>query len=70
MEVVNYPEATALSSAPGCPANFPNAARTAEFQDLAERIRFQIPGEQEKRHGQAIAASLPAIPLKEVPNVS
>jgi len=34
----------------------------AEFPDLAERIRFRIPGEQEKRHGQAIAAaSLPAI---------
>jgi len=35
----------------------------AEFPDLAERIRFHIPGETEKRHGQAIAAaSLPAIP--------
>jgi predicted NBD/HSP70 family sugar kinase len=34
----------------------------AEFPELAERIRFHIPGEQEKRHGQAIAAaSLPAI---------
>jgi hypothetical protein len=33
-----------------------------EFPDVAERIRFQIPGEQEKRHGQAIAAaSLPVI---------
>jgi predicted NBD/HSP70 family sugar kinase len=33
-----------------------------EFPDLAERIRFRVPGEQEKRHGQAIAAaSLPAI---------
>jgi predicted NBD/HSP70 family sugar kinase len=33
-----------------------------EFPELAERIRFHIPGEQEKRHGQAIAAaSLPAI---------
>ncbi len=42
-----------------------------EFPDLAERIRFHIPGEQEKRHGQAIAAaSLPAIPTTEVPNVS
>jgi len=38
----------------------------AEFPDLAERIRFHIPGEQEKRHGQAIAAaSLPAIPTEE-----
>ncbi|MFZ0936669.1 MAG: ROK family protein [Bryobacteraceae bacterium] len=44
---------------------------SAEFPDLAERIRFHIPGEQEKRHGQAIAAaSLPAIPPKEVPHVS
>jgi predicted NBD/HSP70 family sugar kinase len=37
-----------------------------EFPDLAERIRFHVPGEQEKRHGQAIAAaSLPAISSKE-----
>jgi len=37
-----------------------------EFPDVAERIRFHIPGEQEKRHGQAIAAaSLPAIPQEE-----
>jgi predicted NBD/HSP70 family sugar kinase len=43
----------------------------AEFPDLAERIRFHIPGEQEKRHGQAIAAaSLPAIPATEIPHVS
>jgi predicted NBD/HSP70 family sugar kinase len=34
----------------------------AEFPDIAERIRFHIPDEKEKRHGQAIAAaSLPAI---------
>jgi predicted NBD/HSP70 family sugar kinase len=33
-----------------------------EFPQVAERIRFRIPDEQEKRHGQAIAAaSLPAI---------
>jgi predicted NBD/HSP70 family sugar kinase len=38
----------------------------AEFPELAGRIRFHIPGEQEKRHGQAIAAaSLPAIHVKE-----
>jgi predicted NBD/HSP70 family sugar kinase len=38
----------------------------ADFPELAERIRFHIPGEQEKRHGQAIAAaSLPAIHIKE-----
>jgi predicted NBD/HSP70 family sugar kinase len=42
----------------------------AEFPELAERIRFHIPGEQEKRHGQAIAAaSLPAIPSTEIPHV-
>ena len=41
----------------------------AEFPGLAERLRFHLPGEQEKRHGQAIAAaSLPTI--KEVPHVS
>ena len=34
----------------------------AEFPELAERIRFHVPGEKEKRHGQAIAAaSLPAL---------
>jgi predicted NBD/HSP70 family sugar kinase len=34
----------------------------AEFPELAERIRFHIPDEKEKRHGQAIAAaSLPAL---------
>jgi MFS family permease/predicted NBD/HSP70 family sugar kinase len=34
----------------------------AEFPELAERLRFHIPDEKEKRHGQAIAAaSLPAI---------
>jgi len=33
-----------------------------EFPSLADRIRFHIPDEKEKRHGQAIAAaSLPAI---------
>jgi predicted NBD/HSP70 family sugar kinase len=37
-----------------------------EFPEVGERIRFHIPGEQEKRHGQAIAAaSLPAIRVKE-----
>jgi hypothetical protein len=35
----------------------------AEFPELSARVRFHIPDEQEKRHGQAIAAaSLPAIP--------
>jgi hypothetical protein len=34
----------------------------AEFPEVAERIRFHIPDEKEKRHGQAIAAaSLPSI---------
>ncbi|HEV3484216.1 MAG TPA: hypothetical protein VG106_02335, partial [Vicinamibacterales bacterium] len=33
-----------------------------EFPELASRIRFHVPGEQDKRHGQAIAAaSLPAL---------
>ena len=33
-----------------------------EFPALAEQIRFHIPGEKEKRHGQAVAAaSLPSI---------
>jgi predicted NBD/HSP70 family sugar kinase len=37
-----------------------------EFPAVAERIRFHIPDEKEKRHGQAIAAaSLPAIPAQE-----
>lgn len=43
-----------------------NQVLKAEFPELAERIRFHIPDETEKRHGQAIAAaSLPAI---AVPN--
>jgi hypothetical protein len=34
----------------------------AEFPEIAERIRYHIPDEKEKRHGQAIAAaSLPAL---------
>jgi predicted NBD/HSP70 family sugar kinase len=37
-----------------------------EFPELAERIRFHVPDEKEKRHGQAIAAaSLPAIHVEE-----
>jgi predicted NBD/HSP70 family sugar kinase len=33
-----------------------------EFPEVAERVRFQIPDEKQKRHGQAIAAaSLPAV---------
>jgi predicted NBD/HSP70 family sugar kinase len=37
-----------------------------EFPELAERVRFHIPDEKEKRHGQAIAAaSLPSIPDQE-----
>ena len=43
-----------------------NKVLHAEFPEIAERIRFHIPGEQEKRHGQAIAAaSLPAITVKD-----
>ncbi|HKA01831.1 MAG TPA: hypothetical protein VKE70_35215, partial [Candidatus Solibacter sp.] len=34
----------------------------AEFPEIAERVRYHIPDEKEKRHGQAIAAaSLPAL---------
>jgi len=37
-----------------------------EFPELAGRIRLHVPGEKEKRHGQAVAAaSLPAIPKQE-----
>lgn len=37
-----------------------------EFPDLAERIRFHVPGELDKRHGQAIAAaSLPTITKRQ-----
>jgi predicted NBD/HSP70 family sugar kinase len=37
----------------------------AEFPKLAEAIRFRVPDEKEKRHGQAIAAaSLPALSPK------
>ncbi|MBV9507735.1 MAG: ROK family protein, partial [Acidobacteriia bacterium] len=37
-----------------------------EFPALAERIRFHVPDEQEKRHGQAIAAaSLPSIFVRQ-----
>ncbi|HMD70149.1 MAG TPA: hypothetical protein VKF41_02335 [Bryobacteraceae bacterium] len=37
-----------------------------EFPALAERVRFHVPSEREKRHGQAIAAaSLPAISPEE-----
>jgi predicted NBD/HSP70 family sugar kinase len=38
----------------------------AEFPEVAERIRYHIPDEKEKRHGQAIAAaSLPSIATLE-----
>jgi predicted NBD/HSP70 family sugar kinase len=37
-----------------------------EFPELARQITFHVPGEHDKRHGQAIAAaSLPAIPIRE-----
>ncbi|HEV3329933.1 MAG TPA: hypothetical protein VG096_03060 [Bryobacteraceae bacterium] len=40
-----------------------------EFPELAEGIRFHIPDEQEKRHGQAIAAaSLPRLSVREPTN--
>jgi len=42
------------------------AVLQAEFPEIAERIRFHVPDETEKRHGQAIAAaSLPAIHVEE-----
>ena len=38
------------------------AVLRAEFPELAEKIRLRTPGEQDKRHGQAVAAaSLPAL---------
>jgi hypothetical protein len=38
----------------------------AEFPEVAERIRYHIPDEKEKRHGQAIAAaSLPSVTAQE-----
>jgi predicted NBD/HSP70 family sugar kinase len=41
-------------------------ALRAEFPEIAEHVRYHIPGEQEKRHGQAIAAaSLPALHKQE-----
>jgi predicted NBD/HSP70 family sugar kinase len=43
-----------------------NQVLKTEFPEVAARMRFHIPGEKEKRHGQAIAAaSLPAIPAQE-----
>jgi len=40
-----------------------------EFPALAAQIRFHIPGEKEKRHGQAVAAaSLPSIQKQEAKN--
>lgn len=39
-----------------------SAVLAADFPDLSERIRFHMPDEKDKRHGQAIAAaSLPMI---------
>lgn len=38
------------------------AVLRAEFPDLAERLRLEMPDEKDKRHGQAVAAaSLPAL---------
>jgi predicted NBD/HSP70 family sugar kinase len=43
-----------------------NRVLKAEFPEIAERIRFHIPDEKQKRHGQAIAAaSLPSIHVQE-----
>jgi hypothetical protein len=33
-----------------------------EFPEFAERLRFHVPDEKDKRHGQAVAAaSLPVV---------
>jgi predicted NBD/HSP70 family sugar kinase len=53
-----------VTSGPGGDDIIAGARRVleVEFPELAERIRFHVPGELDKRHGQAIAAaSLPAI---------
>jgi predicted NBD/HSP70 family sugar kinase len=54
-----------VTSGPGGDDMVAGARKVLEvdFPDLAERISFHVPGEHDKRHGQAIAAaSLPAIP--------
>jgi predicted NBD/HSP70 family sugar kinase len=38
-----------------------------DFPELAERIRFHMPGEIDKRHGQAIAAA--SLPARDTPAV-
>jgi hypothetical protein len=38
----------------------------SEFPEVAERIRYHIPDEKEKRHGQAIAAA--SLPARAVPD--
>jgi len=49
----------------------PAACWQPSFPSLPNASASTYPDEQERRHGQAIApVSLPAIPLKEVPNVS
>jgi predicted NBD/HSP70 family sugar kinase len=53
-----------VTSGPGGDIIIAGARRVldVEFPELAERIRFHVPGELDKRHGQAIAAaSLPAV---------
>jgi predicted NBD/HSP70 family sugar kinase len=53
-----------VTSGPGGDDMVAGARKVLEvdFPDLAERISFHVPGEHDKRHGQAIAAaSLPAI---------
>ncbi|HEV2209592.1 MAG TPA: ROK family protein [Verrucomicrobiae bacterium] len=56
-----------VTSGPGGDLILNGAAEVlrVEFPELASRITFHIPGEAEKRHGQAVAAaSLPALPAR------
>jgi hypothetical protein len=53
-----------VTSGPGGDLIVAQAGRVldVEFPELAARIAFHVPGEHDKRHGQAIAAaSLPAL---------
>jgi predicted NBD/HSP70 family sugar kinase len=57
-----------VTSGPGGDDIVADARKVLEvqFPELAERIRFHVPGEHDKRHGQAIAAaSLPAIARRQ-----
>ena len=54
-----------VTSGPGGEIVLQNARKVldTEFPDLSQKIKYHIPGEKEKRHGQAMAAaSLPVLP--------